>query len=138
MREHEIRQILHWIGYRPGGTVTEQMLRDAIDYAFQIGYTDGSGGGGVTVLLPQDQPALTALGLRLQQARERRNISEPLMAERLGVSLEILNRLEAGDASVTIATLYRTLRIFGLAGDIDWLAPDAEMIGKLLSIQEQK
>jgi hypothetical protein len=44
MREHDIQQILKWVGYRPGGAVTEQMLRDAISYAHQMGYTDGHGG----------------------------------------------------------------------------------------------
>lgn len=44
MREHEIQLILKWIGYRQGGLVTEQMIRDAINYAHKMGYTDGSGG----------------------------------------------------------------------------------------------
>ena len=42
MREHEIKLIFSWIGFRPDGLVTEQMLRDAIDYAYRMGYTDGS------------------------------------------------------------------------------------------------
>ena len=89
-------------------------------------------------LLPQDQPQVTALGLRLQQARERRNIGADLMAERLGVPLETVQQLEAGDASLDIATLYRTLRILGLADDLDWLAQDAAMMVKLLSKREKK
>lgn len=43
MREHEITQILKWIGFYPGALIiTEQMLRDAIGYAYSMGYTDGS------------------------------------------------------------------------------------------------
>jgi len=42
MREHEIEQILKWVGFYPGALITEQMLRDAIDYAHRMGYTDGS------------------------------------------------------------------------------------------------
>lgn len=43
MREHEIEQILTWIGFYPGAPIiTEQMIRDAINYAYSIGYTDGS------------------------------------------------------------------------------------------------
>ncbi len=45
MRAHEIKQILEWVGYRPGAVVTEQMLRDAISYEYRMGHTDGSGGG---------------------------------------------------------------------------------------------
>lgn len=45
MREHEIQLILKWICFRQGSSVTEQMLRDAIEYAHKMGYTDGSGGG---------------------------------------------------------------------------------------------
>lgn len=42
MREHEIQMILKWIGYRQDGLVTEKMIRDAIYYAHNMGYTDGS------------------------------------------------------------------------------------------------
>lgn len=42
MREHEIEQILKWIGFYPGALVTEQMLRDAIGYAYSMGHTDGN------------------------------------------------------------------------------------------------
>lgn len=45
MREHEIQLILKWIGVCQDGTYTEQMVRDAIDYAWRMGYTDGTGGG---------------------------------------------------------------------------------------------
>lgn len=41
MREHEIQLILTWIGFKPGGLITEKMIRDAIYYAYQNGLTDG-------------------------------------------------------------------------------------------------
>jgi transcriptional regulator with XRE-family HTH domain len=88
-------------------------------------------------LLPQDLPILEALGLRMQQARERRNISADLMAERIGVPLVTLHSLENGSAGISLADFYRALRILGLAEDIDWLAQDDEMVGKLLSIEGQ-
>ena len=78
-------------------------------------------------LLPQDQPHLSALGLRMQQARERRNISAELMAERLGVTIETVHSLENGDASIALADVFRALRILGLADDLDFLAQDAEL-----------
>lgn len=86
-------------------------------------------------LLPQDLPQITALGLRIQQARARRNVSVEHMAERLGVPLETLQRLEAGDASVDIATLYRALRSLGLKKDFYALAADKTLERKLLLIQ---
>lgn len=88
--------------------------------------------------LPHDLPMLEALGLRMRDARERRNISEALMAERIGVPLETLQGLEAGSAEISLSDFYRALRILGLARDIDCLAQDAEMQGKLLSIGEQE
>lgn len=43
MREHEIKMILNWIGAGDGTRlITEAMLRQAIDYAYRMGYTDGS------------------------------------------------------------------------------------------------
>lgn len=42
MREHELQMILQWIGLQAGKVITEQMLRDAINYAYQAGFTDGS------------------------------------------------------------------------------------------------
>ncbi len=41
MREHEIQLILKWIGYQQGGLITEQMVRDAIKYAYDMGFSDG-------------------------------------------------------------------------------------------------
>ncbi len=83
----------------------------------------------------QDLPQITALGLRLQKARERRGINAKLMAERIGVSLETVHRLESGDASLNIATLYRALRILGLKQDFYTLAADKPMQRKSLLIQ---
>lgn len=89
-------------------------------------------------LLPQEQPRMTALGQRLRQARERRGISAELMAERMGVPVSTLHGLESGDASIALADVFRALRILGLSRDIEKIAVDAELAGKLLSIKEQK
>jgi hypothetical protein len=43
MREHEIQMILNWIGAGDDTRlITEDMIRQAIHYAYQMGYTDGS------------------------------------------------------------------------------------------------
>lgn len=88
--------------------------------------------------LPHDLLQLEGLGLRMRLARERRNISDALMAERIGVPLETLHSLEDGSAEISLSDFYRALRILGLARDINKIAEDAEMVGKVLSIQEQK
>ncbi|MDR1349851.1 MAG: helix-turn-helix transcriptional regulator [Zoogloeaceae bacterium] len=49
--------------------------------------------------------ALAQLGGSLKTARRRRNIKTELMAQRLGVSRKTLNRLEKGEAGVSIGTL---------------------------------
>jgi hypothetical protein len=41
MRDHELSLILKWIGWIPGTPVTEQMLLSAIQYAYDMGLTDG-------------------------------------------------------------------------------------------------
>lgn len=42
MREHEIQMILKWIGAADHQRlITEEMIRQAIHYAYQIGVTDG-------------------------------------------------------------------------------------------------
>lgn len=42
MREHEIQLILTWIGAADTQRlITEEMVRQAINYAYQMGFTDG-------------------------------------------------------------------------------------------------
>jgi transcriptional regulator with XRE-family HTH domain len=84
---------------------------------------------------PGFQRQLTALGLRLRLARERRRLGTELFAERLGVSRETLRRLEKGDASIALGTFLRALRVLGLDRDIDSLAADDEMGRKLQDIE---
>jgi transcriptional regulator with XRE-family HTH domain len=56
---------------------------------------------------------LVKLGGDLALARRRRHISQLSMAERIGVSLATLKRLERGDSRVAIAALASTLHILG-------------------------
>ena len=83
---------------------------------------------------PQAKEQLAALGLRLRLARERRGITQVLFAERIGCARETLRRLEAGDPSVAVGTFLRALRVLQLDRDIDRLAADDELIGKLAQI----
>jgi len=71
---------------------------------------------------PRVQRQIQALGLRLRAARMRRSMTQEVMAERVGVSVPTLAKLENGDPSTSLATVLRALTVLGLAGDIDLLA----------------
>ncbi len=65
---------------------------------------------------------LSALGERLRAARLRRKLTQAMLAERVGVTLPTIRKLEAGDPSSSLATVIRVLQALGLAQDIDALA----------------
>ena len=65
---------------------------------------------------------VSALGKRLADARVARRISQSLMAERCGVARVTISKLENGDPTVGMETLFRYLGVLGLEGDIDLLA----------------
>jgi transcriptional regulator with XRE-family HTH domain len=84
---------------------------------------------------PVQRRQLAALGERLRLARKRRRISAVLMAERVGVSRDTLNRVEKGDAAVSLGTYLRVLRVLGLDSDLDLLARD-DVLGRKLQDME--
>lgn len=71
---------------------------------------------------PRVQRQIQALGLRLRAARMRRSMTQKVMAERVGVSVPTIAKLENGDPSTSLATVLRVLTVLGLVGDIDLLA----------------
>lgn len=81
--------------------------------------------------LPSSTRQLVALGDRLRLARKRRRITTVLMAERVGISRDTLNRVEKGDAVVSLGTYLRVLRVLGLDGDLDRIAAD-DVLGRKL------
>lgn len=86
-------------------------------------------------LLPGIEKQMTALGLRLREARLRRGISTLLFAERMNVSRDTLNRLEKGDPSIAMGTYVRALRALGLEKDIDKVAQDDALGRKLQDLK---
>jgi transcriptional regulator with XRE-family HTH domain len=68
------------------------------------------------------QRQIEALGQRLRAARMRRSMTQEVMAEREGVSVPTLAKLENGDPSTSLATVLRALTVLGLADDIDLIA----------------
>lgn len=88
-------------------------------------------------VFPQGQRQLEALGERLRLARQRRRLTQAVVAARVGVSKQTLAKLEAGNASTSLATLVRLLGVLGLADDLDRLAADDEL-GRRLQDMELK
>lgn len=81
----------------------------------------------------EGEAALRQLGARLRTARLRRNESESMLAERLGVTRSTINRLESGDSGVAIALVVEALLVYGFADQLFSLAdPDADGVGKRL------
>lgn len=71
---------------------------------------------------PSVQRQIEALGQRLRAARMRRSMTQEIMAERVGVSIPTIGKLENGDPSTSLATMLRALTVLGLSGDIDLIA----------------
>jgi transcriptional regulator with XRE-family HTH domain len=78
---------------------------------------------------------LAALGERLRSARLRRKLTQAILAERVGVALPTLRKLEAGDPRTSLATVIRVLQALGLAQDIDKLAAQDEIGRELQDIE---
>ncbi len=62
----------------------------------------------------------------LSRARRRRRLTQASLAERSGVSLRTLKRLEAGDARVSIEALVRVLQALGELPRLEQLLDTAE------------
>lgn len=60
-----------------------------------------------------------ALGSNISRARRRRRLTRASLAERSGVSVSTLKRLEGGDGSVALENLARVLQVLG---ELDRLA----------------
>jgi transcriptional regulator with XRE-family HTH domain len=73
---------------------------------------------------PRAQRQIEALGKRLRAARMRRSMTQEVMAERVGVSVPTIAKLENGDPSTSLATVLRVLTVLGLADHIDSLAAE--------------
>ena len=71
---------------------------------------------------PLPQPAkhaLAKLAEDLSRARRRRRLTQRSLAERSGVSLATIKRLEGGDGRVAIETLARVLQVLGAVRSLE-------------------
>lgn len=81
-------------------------------------------------LPPQSQRAIVQLGKDIALARRRRRLPQRLMAERMLVSVQTLQRLEAGDPTVGLAVLASALHVFGMTARLASLvAADSDRAG---------
>ena len=86
---------------------------------------------------PRHVRQLSELGERLRAARLRRKLTQAMVAERVGVTLPTLRKLESGDPTSSLATVIRDLQVLGLAQDIDKLAAE-DVLGRQLQDNELK
>ena len=87
------------------------------------------------ILYPAQSRMLRALGERLREARLRRRFTVTQVAERAGVSRPTLNKVEQGDAAVTLGTYLRVLGVLGLERHLDLVAAD-DPVGRRLQDAE--
>jgi len=86
---------------------------------------------------PQARRRIIALGQRLRAARLRRKMSQSMLAERVGVSVPTIGKLEDGDPSTSLATMLRVLTVLGMVADIDLLAAQ-DTLGRSLQDSQLK
>jgi transcriptional regulator with XRE-family HTH domain len=65
---------------------------------------------------------LEALGARLRAARLRREMSQAALAEKVGVHVQTILKLESGNPATSLATMLRVLKALGMSADIDAIA----------------
>ncbi|SFR95970.1 DNA-binding transcriptional regulator, XRE-family HTH domain [Dyella sp. OK004] len=71
---------------------------------------------------PQARRQIAALGERLRAARLRRDLTQEMLAERVGVSVPTVAKLENGDPTTSLAIMLRVLTVLGLGADVDAIA----------------
>ena len=76
---------------------------------------------------------LKSLADNIRIARKRRKLSRQNLANRVGVSTSTLVRLESGDPTIAIGTVFGVLSILGLLKGISELARPENDISQVLS-----
>lgn len=86
---------------------------------------------------PQARRQINALGTRLRAARMRRGMTQGQLAERVGVSIPTIGKLEGGEPSTSLATMLRVLTILDLGADVDLIAAE-DTLGRSLQDSQLK
>ncbi len=84
-----------------------------------------------TILFPRTVEMLKLFGENLRLARLRRNISSKLEAERAGISVSTLTKIEKGEPTVALGSYIQVLVTLNLSEDILKVAADDELGRKL-------
>jgi transcriptional regulator with XRE-family HTH domain len=82
-------------------------------------------------LLPKTEQILSELGANIRLARLRRNVTAKLEAERAGISIATLAKIEAGSPAVSMGNYMQVLMTLGLESDILKVALDDELGRKI-------
>ena len=82
-------------------------------------------------LLPKTEQILSELGANIRLARLRRNITAKLEAERAGISIATLAKIEAGSPAVSMGNYMQVLMTLGLDKDMLKVALDDELGRKI-------
>lgn len=80
---------------------------------------------------------LKKFGMDLSLARRRRRFSQQSMAERIGISVSSLRRLEKGDPSLSWGTIARALNVLGELTKLNELLDTANDTIGLVLMDEQ-
>ena len=84
-----------------------------------------------TILFPRTMKMLKRFGDNLRMARLRRNVSSKLEAERAGISVSTLTKIEKGEPTVSLGSYIQVLVTLNLSEDILKVAADDELGRKL-------
>lgn len=83
-----------------------------------------------TALPVPGRRALKALGEGVAVARKRRRIPQQLLADRMLVSRQTVQRLEAGDPTVSLGVLASALFVLGFTSRLEaLLSPESDAMG---------
>jgi len=74
----------------------------------------------------ETEQALKKMGVRIKNARLRRNITAEEIADRAGISKGTLTSIEKGVATVSIGAYASVLYILGMEKDLELVATDEE------------
>lgn len=81
---------------------------------------------------------LLALLARLRQARLNAGLSQEELAERTGVGLRTIRRIDKGTANITLSTLIALLRGLDALEQLDLLLPESDISPVALSKQKSQ
>ena len=102
-----------------------------------MAYTDMPRRAKITDTLPSPaRRAIAQLGQDLAVARRRRRVSQQLMADRMLVTRETVNRLERGDPTVSLSVLASAMFVLGLTSRLaELVGPESDTVGMSEDLQ---